>query len=367
MKRRAALVIVSLLAPFGFLLWRHEGTVERHDSGRTDAAGDVAPAPTAVVALPAMQAEHGPDASAPEIEPEQGALEPLDCNAPEGNVATVDGEGVPAAELCADWRRLSGPTDQGDPTVMDKQGKALLEGLIAARLVDRALTALGKPVTEGEVDTALLQLVALRGVSRRAYEQSLRDEGVDLAMLRRDLKRRTALQKLVELRGDLEPTSEEIQAAYAADPTRWGTPKTATLEVFLARAVPTAPAQDRAQALASAQAFSAGLSAGEAPGELAKRHGLVATPPIEVTAEGVEAELSAVAFGLAPGQWSQPVQTRAGWSVARLVKMTEGKARPLAQVRDPIRDRLMSERKLSEQRRVVAELRAASKVVQLQW
>jgi hypothetical protein len=367
MKRFVVPVLTLALLLLGAVLWRFERSPAgpRGQAGDRASGSEVTGASADALAGTAKAKRDGADASV--AKPAEQPLDAMDCDAPQGNVVTVDGEGITALEFCAAWRRMSGPSTGGDSAVMDKQGKALLQQMIDARLVARALAAAGHPVQGADVDTSLTEMWTKRGASRASVEESLRTQGIDLSVVRADLRQRLELAKLVELRADVEPSEQAIAALYAADPTRWGTPRSATVEVFLARAAPTAPAAERAKAHAVADAFAAGVARGGAPKALAEASGMKITPPFELTADAGEPELAAAAFSLQPQQWSPVVPARVGWAVARLVKITEGKARPLADVRERIRALLLNDHKLSEQQRLLQELRAAAKIVQLQW
>src|SRR5512139_1292795 len=80
----------------------------------------------------------------------RAALDPLDCATPFGDVARVDGEAITARELCAVWRHVAGAAELGDPTVLQQQGKTLLDAIIDARLVHRALASTGREVAESD-------------------------------------------------------------------------------------------------------------------------------------------------------------------------------------------------------------------------
>lgn len=164
------------------------------------------------------------------------------------------------------------------------------------------------------------------------------------------------------------PSAAEVEAAYEEDPTRFGTPRSAIVDGFIARAAPSAPAHERARAKTNAEAFFAALQGGENDlAALATQHGLTAVAELEIDANGPEPELAAAVLSRPIGHWTAVVPSNAGFTVLKVVKIREGQARPLSEVRDQVIAMLEGKRQLSEQRRILGELRAQAVIVQKQW
>lgn len=168
--------------------------------------------------------EPGPAASPERADAGRAAVDPFDCVAPIGDVARVDGEAISARELCHAWRRIAGLAEHGGPGVIEQQGRALLEAMIDARLVHRALASAGKEVAERDVDAALDALIAQQhGGSRAAFEQALRAQGSEAEEARAELRRRLERERLVELRKPTEPQRvlDELRAQAKIERLRW--------------------------------------------------------------------------------------------------------------------------------------------------
>jgi len=382
MARSHQLMLLALVA--GALTWWALRLRPEHEAGGAAAAvterlhGPAAASPRSARAtrlgadVPSMQAAVG------EVGEPLGAL---DCDAPAGDVARVDGQAITAAELCAAWRRLSGSVRQGDPVVMDRQSKQWLERKIDGLLVARALAADGLEVPETAVDAAVQAAVERQArpvatgkpapgdalvEARKAFEAQLKATGSTLEQVREDLRERLALETLVDHREPFEATDAALRRAYAVDPTRFGVPRTAVVEGFLARAPESATASVRQQALDLATAFATRVADGESP-EAAVVPELQHMPRFEVTSEGAEPQLAAAAFALAPDAWSPPVHTRAGFAVLRLIEVRDGEARPFSEVRELVRQRLQGEHAIAARQRILAALRSAATIEYLQW
>jgi hypothetical protein len=369
MNRQLILIGLLMAAAVGLWFWSTEPSkVARAPANTQQAHEDTEPEHLAIPGAPRDAGAAAAKAAAPEQE-----LSPLDCDAPSGDIVTIDRDAIGAANFCKRLRQLAGPMAGGDPSVMERQGRALLDRMIDAFLVERALSQAGQRVSEKEIDAELER--AWRHLDeehkakvRKEMEEQLEQQGVELATVRADLKERAALRKLVGLRGALQPNEGEIAEAYNADPTRFGTPRSATVEGFIARAAPTAPAHERSRAKNAADAFVAALrsGAGEAAA-LAAEHGLTRVAPFDVDGMSPEPELAAMAFLLPPGEWSNALPSNAGYTVLKVVRIHEGQKRPLAQARDQVIAMLESQREVGEQKRILAELRAQAVIVQKQW
>jgi parvulin-like peptidyl-prolyl isomerase len=300
-------------------------------------------------------------------------LAALDCDAPSGDIVTIDDRGILAADFCRRLKQLAGSSASGDPSVMERQGRALLERMIDAFLVERALSQAGQRVSDKEITAELERalsavLAANEPASRAELAGMLKAQGIEIETVRKDVEQRLALRKLVELRGALEPSEIEIAHEYNKDPTRFGAPRSATVEGFIARAAPSAPAHVRVKAKDSAEALADALhSAAGEPAALAAEHGLSAVAPFDVDATGPEPELAAMAFTLPVGAWSDAIPTQAGYTVLKVLKKNEGEARPLAEVRDQVVTAVKAQREVGEQKRILAELRAQATIVHKQW
>jgi parvulin-like peptidyl-prolyl isomerase len=355
-----------LVVAVGLMLWSTKpDKVARAPANSEQAQPEVEAAPQPAVVLDA-------GVVAKPASPERELL-PLDCDAPSGDIVTIDRDAIRAADFCARFRQLAGPSAAGDPSVMERQGRALLERMIDAFLVDRALSQAGQRVSEREVDEELERAwrpldPEHRARTRAELATQLKEQGIGIQTVREDLRQRAGLRKLVELRGALEPSEAEIAAAYNEDPTRFGTPRSATVEGFIARAAPTAAAHERARANSAAEAFAAALRAGGAePAALASEHGLTAVAAFDVDARGPEPELAVIALSLPVGAWSGVIATSAGYTVLKLLRKREGEARPLSEVREQVVALLRSRRELGEQKRILGELRAEATIVHVQW
>ncbi|MBI5609997.1 MAG: peptidyl-prolyl cis-trans isomerase [Deltaproteobacteria bacterium] len=286
----------------------------------------------------------------------------LDCRQPAGDVARGTKVTVSAADLCADYLRLTGKTGRVTEAIDRRIARDTLDRLLDERLVAAALAEAHTAVSAEEVDAGLARLHMADPTRPEAAEQ-LKRQGVDVAVVRREVKKRLELERLLTLRAVTEPIDSEIMAEYQAHPERYvkGGVRV-SVQAYLARLPRDATPEAVAKALGQAQTFATAVQKQE-PDKLAPQLRTVAPlPPFDITDGELEPDLAQAVQKLQPGQWTPPVRTRAGWMVAKVLDRKTGEPRPLREVAAQIVVRLRESRRVSEGKRVLAALRAEAEI-----
>lgn len=352
MKPSYVLMIVAVAALAAVLVW-----ALREPQPEPPPADVVQPEPARPLAPPAKTIVAPP--ATPRIAGPKGPLVPLDCAHPAGDAARFSNGAVTVAEICAELQALSGPQGKAEPATERVRARHILDRQLDARLVALALAEEHTAVTEGEIDTALAHLPSNKaGVDVAAQ---LKRQGIDIEVVRRELRRRLEQSLLLALRGQASSAGGDIDREYAEHPERYQQGAGTQVQAYIARTAPNAPAETEDKARLAAEAFALAVQT-TPPQALAKAQQLAALPPFAVQPNELEPGLTAALAGLQSGQWTPAVRTRAGWLVAKVVDRTDGTPRPLAEVRGEIVQRLAAEHKHAELLRIFAALRAAAAI-----
>jgi hypothetical protein len=276
-------------------------------------------------------------------EPTTAAKRALDCNQPKGDAARSTAGVISVTELCTEFQQLSGQQAKGEPKAQRTQARQTLDMLIDEQLVTAALAADHVTITDADIDEAFAQLPMVKAnTDKVALQEALHRQGIDMAVLRRDLRRRVLFARLVAARGNTEPQPLEIDLEVTQHPEHYQKDSGTQIQAYIARVAPNAPPEVVEQAHKSAETFAIAVD-NAAPETLPKDKQLQALPPFEVQANELEPGLVAAVAPLQPGQWTPAVRTRAGWLVGKVVARKAVK-------------------KLSEQARLIAELRKSAAI-----
>lgn len=285
-------------------------------------------------------------------------LPDLDCAKPSGEVLHIGARAVTAVDFCQELAALAGAPPQPLTPAWHEQARLLRKRLVDTELVRQALTKENQAVTDAEIDADLLPRLQKPGAVKLA--------DLDLQRVRGQLRARLEINKLLTLRGQADVTEADLQAAYAAEPNRFGAAAVVKIATYSRSGFIGASEGAKwseAQAKAHTQAFYDEVSTGARAEDAARSRGLQAKPAFELREGAGEPELFAAAMQATPGQWLPPQRSMIGWLVARVDAITPGKPLPLEQVRDKVRAVVTAQRGQLDEAALLAELEAAGQVV----
>ena len=289
------------------------------------------------------------DTQVPEREAELAQADPagtarrdLDCQKPAGDAARVGRQAIAVERLCTELAQIGGVSAKGVDLL---QARLVLDRLIDSALVEQVLAQEQVQITDADVNAALAQ--------RNVVEPG--------DLVRSQMRQRLAMDKVLFLRSDLTVSERDVDEALAQGAPSVDRGGGNKVEAWLVRVAPGAPQEQQTRAKTAAEGFAQAVLQ-QPPDEAARTHKLQPLPAFVVQANGTEPALEAAALGLAPGQWSQAVPSRAGWVVLRGVQAVAGEPLTDAELREMVRIALMSRKKTAEQQRVLAALRAGGQV-----
>jgi len=297
------------------------------------------------------------------------AAEPRSPRVVDRVAAVVNGEVVTMLELedraAGDLRRAVAEPAVERERARVRALKLALDGAISERLLDGQAAALGVEVTDQEIDAVVEDVKRRNGLDDARLDEALAAQGIaDRAAYRKSVRRDLETWKVLQLkvRSRVKVTDEDVKNYWQTHPQEFQSGEEIRVRHIFLSLAHDAPAAEVERTRARAEKVRARLRAGEDFARVARE---VSQGPS--AAEGgelgwlkrgtVQPEVEKVAFALRPGEVSEPVRTRAGYQILRVEERRGGGARPLEEVKDEIRDRLMNEQIETYRNQFVAELR----------
>ena len=265
-------------------------------------------------------------------------------------VASVDGDPITMHEVRAFAESAGKPLPAGDPTA-DPTFKEGLKGLIAQKLLGEEVKKYQDKIDEEQIDKYIEDVEQDRGISDQQLKQSLLQNGVSWDDFRRQAKMELekAMMLNEELRQRVTIPPEQIQAYYDAHHDEFTVQQEKyKLAQILIAVAPNASPAEVAAAKAKAEEARRKAIAGEDFGELAKRYS-----DDDSKSQGGELgvfgpddimdEILAGIKNVPTGQISQVVRTKHGFHVIKVEAHDVPGVRPLALVKEDIRNHLVDE------------------------
>lgn len=348
-----------LLTTGGLMLWIVQPDQQNPQPVAANTADSADPA--TADHQPAQQKAATPVQTAPAPTAAPAPAKPyVDCTHPQGGVVRVGRSTISAEAFCRIAVGLAGSPAGQDPAAWRARAKAIRDRLVDAELVRQALVADNAAVQEAEVDAEVKKILENPSVTRPGAPPV-----GDAALLKDQVRARLELKKLVAFRGAAGVTESELRTAYAAAPAQFGEPAVAKIEPYLIRFAATAPPEAVSAAEQKAKAFYSSVMAGTPADAAAKASGLAAMPAFDLAEGGGEPQLVATVLRLLPGQWTEPVKTAVGLTVAKVIAVTPGKVLPFEEVRDRVRMKVMAGKGKDEVGQAMADLKSAADVEDL--
>jgi peptidyl-prolyl cis-trans isomerase SurA len=328
-------------------------------------AAAAAPATSAAPAQPAP-----PPAAAPRSAPAAAAAAPQAPGRVLDRVAAVlNGEVITLTELeeraGADLRRAD--VETAGPARERARARALqqaFDAVVAEKLFASQVSSMGVEVSEAEIDQVIEDVKRRNHLDDERLDQALASQGMDRATYRKSVKRDLESMRIVQLkiRSKVKVSDEDVQNYWQTHPQEFRADEEVRVRhIFLAVKEDAGPAEE-ARVRGRAEKALARLRKGDEFGLVARQ---VSEGPS--ASEGgelgwlrrgtVQPEVEKAAFGLQPGQLSEPVRTRSGFQILQVEERRGGGARPLAEVKEEIRDRLLNEQGDRYRTQFIAELK----------
>lgn len=208
-------------------------------------------------------------------------------------------------------------------------------------------------------------------VEDEKFEGALKQEGLTLADLRRNVERQFIIEEVrrTEIGSKLQITEQEARQYYQLNQREFVQPASVTVREIVVEGSAGLEGEAQAQAaLAQAREVRARVQGGEDFGKVAQE---VSTAPSKanggligpIAIHELSQTLQDLLAGMKPGEVTEPLRTARGYQLIRLETRTEQAVQPFDSVRDLVADRVFSERQRSEMQKFLNRIRAQALIV----
>lgn len=331
--------------------------------------------PAAPTAEPAEAPKAAPAAPAPAAAPLPAGATPTAATVTggalraTGPVAVVNGTEIPAERFNAEFDKLAGAGTRIASDRVKYLVRLVLTRLIDQTLREQAIAENNIALSEAEMDEAWREFAVRfadeRGeIDQRRLEAELARSRTTVDAMKAQIREQRLARKLVERLGKVDVAETEIRAFYDNNPSAWMEPESRDVRPIIVQVSADADPDKVAKAEAKAKEARELLAKGGDFETLAKQYGGAVPAPIHIVRSAVPTDLEKAAFALKVGEISQPIRTKWGFYVLRLIEKNDKRARPFAEVREEIRKTLAMRHGQLEERRILAELRAKAQIVE---
>jgi peptidyl-prolyl cis-trans isomerase SurA len=242
--------------------------------------------------------------------------------------------------------------------------RAAYEAVLDDRLIDAQAKALQVDASDAEVNAVVDNVRRQNGLDDAAFARALASEGLTLADLREQYRRRIKAQRVIAAKyGSRLSVSDDMVKSYYEQHAKdfLSGEEVRVRDIFFA--APAAASEDAVtRARARAERALARLRAGEDFAAVARStsQGLSAREGGDLgwLKRGVvERSLEKVAFSLKPGEHSGIVRASSGFHILQAEERRGGEVQPLVEVRDRIREQLAREQEDGYTQQLLADLK----------
>jgi peptidyl-prolyl cis-trans isomerase SurA len=233
----------------------------------------------------------------------------------------------------------------------DDMLRAALQVLIDEQLLQEQLRDANAEVTDDQLDQAIEDVKRENNIPDDAtFERALRQEGLNLASYRAQLKHELEKRKLLnaKVHSQAKVSDDDLQAAYEREYVQAGGEEEVRARHILISVKRDAPPAEDAAAHQKAIDIVQRLRAGADFAQLAKQlsDGPSASQggDLGFFKRGVMVtEFENVAYALPKGGISDPVRTQFGWHVIQVLDRRKAPPPPLATVKEQLRQKLQKQ------------------------
>ena len=312
-------------------------------------------------------AKTGPAAAAPSEPP----LPPV--TGQEGFIARVNGKGIPLSAFTEKYERFT-KTFKARKRAVPRTIDQRYRDSIVKRLVEEELIAQEAERLKVKVDAKKLQAEydkykAMFKTEER-FQSYLQNAHLTEQKVRDNLAKSLQLKTVLAQLTGKSVTDAEVKEYYDKNPAKYKVREQVRARHILIKTPKSATPEQIAEAKTKADAIAAELKKSptdEAFAAAAKKHSQGPTKArggdLGFFAQGrMVKEFDEKAFSMKVGEISEPVKTRFGWHIIRVVERKEARTRPLEEVKDSIKRSLENRANRTARQELIQSLRSKAKI-----
>lgn len=249
---------------------------------------------------------------------------------------------------------------------VEEAQQRLMDDLIDRRMMYQVAKQDGLTPSPAEVQGAIDELKRNNNATDEAqFRALLKAEGLTVEQIRRSIAERLAIGRLLirQIRSSIILSEEELLKTYQENKQKFQREPSAEIEHIL---FPIDPGQDEAAARARAEEALAKIRGGadfaQVGKEVASTPGRGQSDQLTVRRGELAPEIEAAAFGLSPGEVSEPIRTAGGFHLIKVLRVQAEPFIPFAEVRDQVREQLFQEKFDAKRKDWLVTLRARSSI-----
>jgi peptidyl-prolyl cis-trans isomerase SurA len=266
-------------------------------------------------------------------------------------------------ELARVLQQAPGPQRDKERADLLRRG---LDEMVDEKLIESEASTLGLSVSEEELQRALDQLARQQSMEVADFRQALEQQGVTWDSARDAVRKQTLMAEVLRYKVKARKvTDEEVQAAYATE-TQHPQYEVRARHIFIPMAQNATPGQHAAAQARAEQALKR-VKSGEtfalvaremSEGPTAKQGGDLGYFRRGLMLPAIEQ----AAFALKPGEVSPVIRTSSGYHLVLVEDRRPIPPKPLADVKEEIRNRLASDSVFKERENYLATLRKTAQI-----
>ncbi len=291
---------------------------------------------------------------------------PIDIEKIPAVVAKVNGQDIPSTEYKDEVGKIVRRNAKIPADRFKRISDNILKRIIEKVLIDQEIAKQSITVSEAEIDQAFNEYKE-RFRTEEQFQNYLKHGKVTVEQIRERMKAKLALEKLIEKSGNLTVTEEEARDFYQKNERFYIEKEGVKASHILVKVAENAPADQVDAAMKKIKEAQAELKKGVAFEEVAKKFG-------EGPAAAKGGDLGFFgrgqmvkpfedkAFGMKPGELSEPVRTRFGFHIIKVIEKRDERKKPFEEVKDQINESLRNKKFFKERRTLIERLNQEAKV-----
>lgn len=268
-------------------------------------------------------------------------------------VALVNNEVITLSELEETGRTLFGQVKQATlPSEREEKLKKaraeVLDQLIENKLLEQEIKRKKIEVPDRDVDQALGDIMKQNHLTENELKMALAKEGMTFSRYRQHIRDDLGKVRLVnwEIKSKIVVKEEDLKKAYQENLEEYTDPVEVKVQQVFLSVAPEAAEEQVAAIRKEAQSILERARRGEDFAQLARDY----SRGPESREGGVLGffkhkelmpELEEAAFKLPPGELSEPVRSKGGFHILRVLERKGGEPRPFAEVQNRVRDKIL--------------------------